>query len=138
MTPRTLLTRRRFLAAAGGLVGAVAVVRSRPWASLVRIVPRSDAERLVALFGHPESARAIGRAYLEGDARRRSVREMVREVVDDLPDGRDTLRSSSDDVLRDILARRIQGDFGDGRVVFVQGWMLSRTEADLYALAALT
>lgn len=39
--------------------------------------------------------------------------------------------------LRDLARAHSQRDFGQGRMVNVDGWMLSRTEARLYALGML-
>ena len=35
------------------------------------------------------------------------------------------------------LSSRVRDDFGAGRVLLVDGWVLSETEARIYALAAL-
>jgi hypothetical protein len=39
--------------------------------------------------------------------------------------------------LRRALALRTRRDFAEGRTVRVEGWILSRTEARLYAIASL-
>jgi hypothetical protein len=39
--------------------------------------------------------------------------------------------------LRRSVQERVQDDFGCGRIVYVDGWMLSLTETRIYALSAL-
>ena len=39
--------------------------------------------------------------------------------------------------LRHAVKERSQDDFGHGRIVYVEGWMLSLTETRVYALSAL-
>jgi hypothetical protein len=131
------ITRRQFFASAGLVSGAVALARLRPWTAMVRVVDSSDAGRLVALFEHLQSAGAIGEAYLDQRRPPEPASRIAADIMRALPNGRATLRAVGDDELRELLSRRIQADFGEGRVVSVRGWMLSETEANLYALAAL-
>ena len=69
------ISRRRVLAAAGGVGIAAVSVWARPWRSLVAFVPVSAAERLVGLFSHRASAEAVGlpRISLASRARLRSA-----------------------------------------------------------------
>lgn len=131
---RPEITRRWFLASAAA---AVAVATARPWTALVRVVEPSVASRLAALFAHRESARTVGASYLAAARVRPSVDRLVDEVAAVLPGGRSTIRLASDEDLRDRLASRVRADFDEGLVVDVRGWILSATEARLYAIAAL-
>jgi hypothetical protein len=133
---RPLVTRRRFLASTVGAAGAIALGALRPWAALVRVVEPTSAARLAALFGHRESARSIGETYLGTDVDR-SVDRLVDEVAAGLPDGRSTIRLASAAELQSHLATRIRADFTEGRIVDCRGWILSATEARLYAIVAL-
>ncbi|MFN8233365.1 MAG: hypothetical protein U0V56_07805 [Actinomycetota bacterium] len=134
MSPRS--TRRGFLVAAGGAV-AVLAVRTGPWKALVAYRSPSDAERLVGMLTHVESARVVGRAYLREVSRKRSVEGLVAEIASGLPGGRSSVRGTSDADLRRIVSASIRGDFAREANVTVQGWILSETEARLCALAAL-
>ncbi|MCB2053669.1 MAG: hypothetical protein KDE35_05425 [Geminicoccaceae bacterium] len=115
---------------------------------------RPDWRRLVEILRRPGDAAAIGRralirrvvidgAGLEGgeidpaavtdalSARHPSIGRALRleaDAGDDPHAARETLRRS----LRDAVRR----DFGEGRIVLVQGWMLARSEIDLCLLAA--
>jgi hypothetical protein len=80
----------------------------------------ADDVRSASLFADPAAARAIGAAYLRAypnDALR-GVHATAR-----LP--------------RAEIAARVCDDFAAGRVVMVNGWMLSETEARLCAWANL-
>lgn len=92
--------------------------------------------RLNSLLATKKSARAVGHRYLqlfphEADAHRltrlicRSERRYAR------------LARVDTSALRDILARQQKLDFRNRRIVRIDGWILSETEARLCAIAAL-
>ena len=79
------------------------------------------------------SAQAIGRAYLkrhshEADPRRLAT--AVASALGPLP--------APAAVLRARLREQIRRDFEEESTVWVEGWLLARTEARLCAVAALT
>lgn len=131
------ITRRRFLVTVTGIGGSALVFRARPWTALVAFAPVSVAERLAGLLTHRDSARVVGSAYLGSAPAESSISRLVDRIAADLPGGRRTVREASDDELRALLAASIRSDFEDDRVVEVDGWVLSPTEARLYALTAL-
>ena len=131
------MARRRFLAVAAGTVGGLAFVGSRPWRVLVSVVPASPAARLVGLFAHRDSARALGRVVLRTTRTPRSVSRLVDQIAQGIDGGRAAIGRASDAELRDALADRIRQDFQHDRIVTVDGWVLSITETRLYALADL-
>jgi hypothetical protein len=137
VTSTNRLSRRRFVATALGFGGSVAVARIRPWSVLAQFAPPSPAMRLVGLFAHPKSARAVGEAYLAGAPMDSSAPRLMDQLGTMLPPGRSTIDEANDAELRQLLATRIRADFEKGRVVDVDGWILASTEARLYALAAL-
>jgi hypothetical protein len=93
------------------------------------------AARLAGLLTHADSARAIGREYLLATpTEATTTRLMTLVVAAALPRG---IRGVTDTQLRAYLLARIRDDFAQERVVTVAGWVLSRTEARLYALTAL-
>lgn len=130
------VTRRGFLAVLGA-GAATLVLRSAP-SALVAHQRRTDAERLVSLLTHVESARAVGKAYLRAFPGEGSVAGLVDGIASGVPDGRAGLRRASDDGLRGALSASIRADFAREDSVTVRGWILSKTEARLYALAVLT
>jgi hypothetical protein len=71
-----------------------------------------------ALFASPAAGHAIGAAYLRN------------YPFDGLADVRSVAR-----LPRAQLTARVRGDFAAGRIVVLEGWMLSATEARLCALA---
>ena len=131
------ISRRRFLASAAAIGASALVVKTQPWKALVAFVPVSVAERLAGLIAHRDSARVVGRAYLDEVPAESSVSRLVDRIVADLPEGRRSLRDASDADLRQLLAASIRADFEHDRIVEVEGWVLSPTEARLYALTAL-
>jgi hypothetical protein len=132
------MRRRRFLGALalGGTFWAAWAGQARAW--LPAAGDRPAAARLLALLGRPDSAAVVGRAYLashpaEADRDRLAVRldQAVR------CQGCDPARARTGQ-LRAALAGQIRADFAAARVVMVDGWVLSETEARLCGLAALS
>ena len=133
MTDRPI-TRKRLLAAAGGLALPLALAPLRPWSALVEVAPAGRAERLAGLLADRDSAAAVGRAYLDLVPGEADSRVLVRRLSASLGQG----RTLGDDELRRLLAQQIDRDFADERVATVQGWVLSVTELRLCALCALS
>ena len=96
------------------------------------------AARLLAALDRPASAAAVGRAYLAAIRPRPTG-------AGSPPGSKQALRCQACDpaqdriaLLRAALARQIRADFAAARVVRVDGWVLSETEARLCGLAALS
>lgn len=137
MSETTRVSRRGFLATAAAIGVALAASELKPWNALVSIVPPSVVDRLVGLVRTPESAKVVGNAYLETVPADASVARLVDGIASGLPGGRAALREADDDRLRAIVAGRIKADFEHDHVVEVGGWILSPTEARLYALTVV-
>jgi hypothetical protein len=133
--------RRRFLAAAAGIV--ILAMAPRAWASRLLAGGRdasrpSAGGRLVALFHHRRSARFIGREYLAQRPEEAGEELLVGLVTRGLGGGaEEDLRSASQERLRRLLQARTRQDFAEGRIVRLEGWMISITEARLCALATV-
>ena len=88
-----------------------------------------------AYFGERASAvRAIGEAYLRQlgrDPNRESILAAARGTLESIDRARDE-RSAIQ-----TLVRAVREDFERGRVVQLEGWILSRTEAEICALTLL-
>ena len=84
--------------------------------------------RLVAR--HPESTRLIGERYLRLFPDENEERVLIRGIL-----GTEEIDNSS--ALKAWLGKRRSEDFERGDTVIVDGWILSRSEARLYALFAL-
>jgi hypothetical protein len=91
----------------------------------------------VAFFSRRTSAATVGRAYLAGHPREAEVDHLVGELRAALrrwdcePDRADLT------TLRAAMSRLVNEDFARSRVVRVDGWVLSLSEARLCGLAAL-
>lgn len=85
---------------------------------------------------HPERAREIGEMYIAQSPNLHSItlEEISQSILDKL-----TLEISRKDLatLSTRLREQVHQDFIDEEVVIVDGWMLSKTEAMLCAVAAL-
>jgi hypothetical protein len=92
-------------------------------------------DRLSALVDGHAPAHALGTAYLSGvpgEADRTVLTGLLLAALA-LPER----VAPDDDALRGLLARRVTQDFADGTTCLVDGWLLSRTECRLAALAAV-
>jgi hypothetical protein len=126
------MDRRRFLLL-GGVGGALLAAPHVPWLQSVwRDGEGSLHGRLTALFHHQASARTIGRSYLQQYPPESNVRCLLEGI------GRsDRLSTAGDRELMLALQHRIRQDFVEERVVNLEGWILSVTEARLCALTTL-
>lgn len=98
----------------------------------------SRAELLLAALGRPQSAAAVGRRYLAGHPQEADRAWLAAQLDADLRCQDCDPLQADERRLRAGLSRQIRADFARRRVVRVEGWVLSVTEARLCALAALT
>lgn len=131
------IDRRAFFVTALGLAATTLAARFGPKREAIDDDTPTDAERLVRAFSCPESAAELGRAYLATAPRERSPAVLVDSIAANLPAGHMVLRTGDDKQLKSLLARRLKEDFTAGNTVTVDGWIISKTEARLCALAAL-
>lgn len=92
----------------------------------------ADGGLLSAAWSNPGGAQSIGRDYLA-----QAPEEADPERLNALLFEEETSSSLAPDDLRARVQRLRTRDFEAGDTVFVRGWLLSRTEARLCALAAL-
>ena len=107
------------------------------WAGLMdRSGTAATARALTACFHDPTSARAVGRAYLAAVPEEASVQALVGRLIGETSAVSAPLPLADREALRAAMRSRIRRDFAEGRVVTVDGWFLSQTEARLCALTA--
>ncbi len=101
---------------------------------------RTDDRLLLSLadfFKSRESAIKIGQAYLRNAPAEADVNRLIELVSLSQPEHRLELAHAQVARRRELLVRQQREDFRCGRIVKVEGWILSETEARLCALAAL-
>jgi hypothetical protein len=91
---------------------------------------------LLHLFSSLESAKIVGNEYLKTYPDRFDKERFLAQLCTDCQ--QDGFSAQNVDRIRDWLQARQQQDFTDGRIIQLQGWMLSETEVNLCALAALS
>jgi hypothetical protein len=124
------LTRRRLLIAAAGVAAAVAVGPSSLLTLIERLSGADAASLLRGLITDRDGAARLGRSYVAAHPSEARSGVLVRGLVGA------TAPTSVSGASRKVAAR-IRGDYAAGSTVVVDGWVLSRTEARLYALVAL-
>jgi hypothetical protein len=92
--------------------------------------------RLSRFFAAPDSAAALGAAYLRRAPEEAEAASLVARLFPGVASA--ALERWPDGALRAALAGRLAEDFAQSRTVVLQGWVLSRSEARLFAAAALT
>lgn len=94
--------------------------------------------RLSELIIHQDSAAVVGREYLKlapAEAKKEKLATAILEKMNLAPaalPGMTTVK------LHKKVQTQIRKDFQDGTTVELHGWILSRTEARLFALVSLT
>lgn len=78
---------------------------------------------------NPKQVKAIGNAYLENTSGQVSKRALVRSLSNNAP--------SDSTAIPGFMQQQITLDFETGNTVLVEGWLLSKTEAQQCALFAL-
>jgi hypothetical protein len=135
-----MLSRRGFVQAAlalagriwgGSLLRAGGVVAARGVAVTNTDSPSAAAARILSCLRASRSARRIGAAYLAELNSPPTMATLVRGLAPGLRSSCEIDRAE----VRRALRERIQADFARGRLVQVDGWFLSETEARLCALA---
>jgi len=138
MIPYTNMTRRNFLRALGFLsafsLPGPARALAKPGESRV---PGPLGSKLAKFFINRESATIVGREYLRRAPREADVRLLVDLICSSEKGRRAELAKADMEKLRELLLQQQRQDFEEGRIVNVQGWILSETEARLCAVAAL-
>ena len=143
MTRRTRLTRREALGniltligiGGTGLAGALEVA-----AAAGTDLRPGKLSRLLAVFGDIESARVVGAEYLRRWPAEKDLDRLVDEVSSPVPGvGQPSTLKSGDgtDSYWAIIDWNKRRDFEAGRLAEIDGWLLSRTEARLCAIAAM-
>jgi hypothetical protein len=95
------------------------------------------AEKLVGVLVHEQSANVVGRAYLAQRPAEADPFILVDLICGRDPDSPLTFGPADRQTVGQWLQRRQQEDFEFGRIVKLDGWILSETEGRLCALAAL-
>ncbi|MCB1883601.1 MAG: hypothetical protein KDG89_06330 [Geminicoccaceae bacterium] len=121
--------RRRLLlqAAWSGLLAGLAV----PFGSR----PAGAEALLTGVFSRPASARAVGKRVLAAYPAFADPRNLVDGLVGRHPGLEGLLGTGDEAGLGQALGQAVREDFARGDTVLVDGWLLSRTEAALCALA---
>jgi hypothetical protein len=137
MMTRSTVKRRQVLRSAAVIVAAAWFGRLvRSW-SPSSAPGEPDSARLVRLLTQTDSARVIGREYLRLVPEERDPTVLASLVAGRLADDPRVMSTATDTQLRWLLLNSTCRDFAEELTVTLEGWMLSRTEARLYGLAAL-
>ena len=135
MSSSRSLHRRAFLVGSGAVVAALA---TSGLAALLGCDRRPTlAQALAGFYSDPASAARVGRAVLAAVPAEATAEALVSALAGDRRAELAALAASDPAALRTLLREQHRRDFEDGRTVAIDGWVLSRTEARLCAVAAL-
>lgn len=131
-------SRRNFLRLLLGLSGLVLM---HPITTLLKFGKTGQSEilagKLANFFRDKKSATVIGLEYLRSYPAERDVGLLLDRIFSTRSKLRSEIAGAVTDRHRRVLAMQTREDFECGRVVEVQGWILSLTEVRLCALVAL-
>lgn len=91
-------------------------------------------QAICRLFTIPENAKLIGISYLQFNPDRADKELLLKDLGEEIT----ALALGNDPGLRSHISDQQHHDFLHGNTVIVNNWILSRTEASLCALAALS
>ena len=95
------------------------------------------ANRLLGGLKYKNSARKIGYEYLKVMPYEANINILLNHLCETSGEQEHTLKNASAEVIKTILRKKSGDDFRSEQVVSVRGWVLSKTEARLCALAVL-
>ena len=99
--------------------------------------PKSLHYIFLSLFENLRSAYAIGTACLKSlPPNQCSLQQLTNAILAAAECDTETVKAKQ--ALRHCIANRVRDDFAEGAVVSIEGWLLSQTEARLYALIVLS
>lgn len=122
----------RQLTCGGLLVALPASALARPAGDVLPPL----ASRLSQFFANRESARAIGRQYLDLMPSEAGLEHLM-ALICHSEENCERLAHADTAQLRTILLDQQRADFARGRTIVIDGWVLSETEMRLCALAAM-
>lgn len=96
---------------------------------------RHGGRRLTSVFKRMGGARAVGKEYLRQAPEEADRLLLVDAICGPDPAMQRAVVHGDDHQLRVAVRNQLRRDFADGRTVLIDGWLLSRTEARLCALA---
>lgn len=129
------LSRRNFIALAAGMLVHLSSLTGHAARNLRK---NSAKNPLMEIYSNDlQAARLIGRAYLRETPNEADADLLFKLIVKGDPILGSCLNALSNDQHIAILRKRISQDFDLENTVYVDGWVLSRTEARLCALCAL-
>ena len=135
MTSPPSVRRREFLVGSGAVVATLA---APALASLLGCDRRLTlAQALAGFYSDPASAARVGQAVLAAVPAEGTAEAVVAALAGDRRAELERLAASDPGGLRTLLREQHRRDFEEGRTVAIAGWVLSRTEARLCAVAAL-
>jgi len=119
------LSRRTLLAAVATLLAGGAAWLLLPWRGSSPL----GRDALLAPFADATAVSEVGSRVLAAVPRWRDARLLRQDLDPELHFGEEGFAAR--------LVERVRDDFAEGRVEIVDGWVLSETEAKLYALIEL-
>lgn len=97
------------------------------------------AERMVSMLFHPEQAKEIGLLYIAEDSvvQGQTYQKITGSLLERLGLEQSQLSAENMALIDERIESAVRQDFLDEDIIILRGWMLSRTEIMLCALAAV-
>ena len=130
------LSRRRFLAV---MLGALATARFAGSAAAADTAAVAPSLWVRSLVGDADAVRAFGERFLQSQPHERDLRQLVVSLDKALSAQlqQPLAEATVSERLIEAATRMIRNEYREARVVDIDGWILSLSEARLYGLATL-
>lgn len=134
------ISRRAYLKTLLASAGALLLFRKPAPVQAAGSVTTPDSgvrEHLARLFRDNEAATAVGRKYLSCVPCEADEQKLLSQILADADSAALGPGPAGYEGFRSAVHARVRSDFVDGRVVNLEGWVLSETEVRLCSLLAL-
>jgi len=100
------------------------------------LLAEDPAFHLTRIFSNHISAYVLGMTVINAEGSQCSTIEAWQRLMAEVPGLENAITNHNLSTVRQCLAKSIAHDFVENSVVYIDGWMLSRTEASLLTFSA--
>ncbi len=93
--------------------------------------------KLIRIFHNKDSAKVLGIEYLKNTPEEAHHKILIDKIFADSDTRLEIQSKCSSNQIKKILVQTIREDYEHGRIIYLNNWIISKTEARISALVAL-